>query len=223
LLLHDLSQEVVELGPRDALFRASWELRTRVRAAVGRPARSWARGQAEDLSTVDSAVPPWTTRLPLADPVSVAAALRDRIGPDALRRLQTAADKALVGRILCFDSWYADYGRPIDWNLNPATGERWPVAVVAARAMRDEARVGDVKLTWEIGRFPHAYYLARAAAFAPERAAEYSAGLTAQIVDFHARQPRRFRRALGIGPGDRAAPCRVVVCAGYLTCSRTDR
>ena len=186
--LRDLSQEVVELGPRGALFRASWELRMRLRAAADRPPRLLAPDEAKD----ESAAPPWTTRLPLADPVSVAGALRGRFAPDALRRLQSAADGALAGRILCFDSWYADYGQPIDWSLNPASGERWPTGVVPARAMRDQERVGDVKLTWEIGRFPHAYYLARAAAFVPGRAAEYATGLTAQIADFARANPEGY-------------------------------
>jgi asparagine synthase (glutamine-hydrolysing) len=183
--LRDLSQEVVELGPRGALFRASWELCTRARAAAGRPPRSPSHPE----ETKESATVPWTTRLPLADPVSVASALGGRVAPNALRRLQNAADGALAGRILCFDRWYADYGQPIDWSLNPVTGERWPSGVIAARAMRDQGRVGDVKLTWEIGRFPHAYYLARAAAFIPERAAEYATGLTEQIVDFARANP----------------------------------
>jgi len=186
--LRDLSQEVVELGPRGALFRASWELRTRARAAAGRPLGSCS--QVEE--TEDSAADPWTTRLPLADPVSVAGALRDCVGPEAISRLQTAADGALAGRILCFDGWYADYGRPIDWSLNPVSGERWPSRVVASRVLRDQKRAGDVKLTWEIGRFPHAYYLARAAAFGPGRAPEYATGLTTQIVDFALRNPEGY-------------------------------
>jgi hypothetical protein len=184
--LRDLSQEVVELGPRGALFRASWELRTRVRAAAGRSPRSWVH---DEEATNDRSTEPWTARLPLADPLSVAEALRGSIAPDALRRLQTVADGALAGRILCFDRWYGDYGHPIDWNLNPVSGEGWPSGVVASRAMRAHGRVGDVKLTWEIGRFPHAYYLARAAAFVPERVPQYEEGLTAQILDFAAANP----------------------------------
>ena len=188
--LRDLSQELFELGPRGTLFRASWEVRARIRAAAGRPPRSWT--QDEDEAAKDRTAEPWTARPLLADPLSVAEALRRSITPDALRRLQTAADGALAGRILCFDRWYADYGRPIDWNLNPVTGERWPSGVIASRAMRVQRRVGDVKLTWEIGRFPHAYYLARAAALAPEQAAEYAAGLTAQILDFVAENPEGY-------------------------------
>ena len=161
---------------------------TRIRAAAGWPPRS----RAEDEETRESALEPWTTRLPLADPVSVVSALRDCVGPDARRRLQTAAEEALAGRILCFDHQYADYGRPIDWHLNPTTGERWPSGVVPSRAMQAGPRVGDIKLTWEIGRFPHAYYLARAAAFVPERAAQYAEGLTAQILDFAAANPEGY-------------------------------
>jgi asparagine synthase (glutamine-hydrolysing) len=191
LLLRDLSQEVIELGPRTALFRASWEVRTRVRAAAGASPRSQTLDDVRTART-EAADGPWTARLPLADPMSVAAALRDRIAPDALCHLTTAAERALEGRILCFDRCYADFGRPIDWHVDPISGARWRNDVVAARALRDRGRTGDIKLTWEAGRFPHAYYLARAAAFAPDRAAEYARGLTAQIADFVSANPEGY-------------------------------
>jgi asparagine synthase (glutamine-hydrolysing) len=134
---------------------------------------------------------PWTARLPFADPLSVAAALRDRIPPDALSRLKTAAERALEGQILCFDRWYGDFGQPIDWHANPISRATWRSDVVAVRALRDPG-AGDIKLTWEAGRFPHAYYLARAAAFAPDRAAAYARGLTAQIAEFAAANPEGY-------------------------------
>ena len=206
--VRDLSQELVELGPRAALFRASWELRTRVRSAAGRPPRTSTENDA-DVGAEEDGVEPWTARLPLADPPSVAQAMRGRIGPDELRRLQTVADDALVGRIRCFERWSADFGQPVDWSLNPVTGERWPSGVVASRTLRNGKRAGDIKLTWELGRFPHAYHLARAAAFAPDRAATYAAALTDQIFDFvganpegygvHWHQGRKSRCALSRG------------------------
>jgi asparagine synthase (glutamine-hydrolysing) len=87
-----------------------------------------------------------------------------------LQHLQTAAE-ALTGRILSSTTG-ADY---------PAhrleSQSRHPSAGRARRRVASQAagRIGDVKLTWEIGRFPHAYYLARAAAF-PERAGSMPKG-----------------------------------------------
>jgi len=50
----------------------------------------------------------------------------------------------------------------IDWHSNPVSGRRWTPNLHWSRALADENSVGDVKLTWEIARFPQAYQLARA-------------------------------------------------------------
>src|SRR5262249_30581424 len=136
--LRDLSQEIVEMGPRGALFRASWELRTRVHAAAARSLQSAAPVEPPEDPKATSPRTAWTSRLQLADPLCVAEALHDRLAPGALVRLQTAADEALAGRILCFDRWYADYGQPIDWHLSPVTRKRWSHHVGASRVLRDQ-------------------------------------------------------------------------------------
>jgi asparagine synthase (glutamine-hydrolysing) len=135
----------------------------------------------------------WTRRLPFADPRAVSAVLRVRIAVGDLAALAAEAADAGRGRIRCFGRWPADFGDPVDWRLNPVTGERWPADVPWTSALADEARVGDVKLSWEAARFPHAYLMARAAAFAPGDAV----GLGERLLD----QMEAFARANPPGRG----------------------
>ncbi len=55
--------------------------------------------------------------------------------------------------------------------------------------LRDEPRVGDVKLTWEVGRFPHAWHMARATAFDPSLQMRMDGALSAQIRSFAEENP----------------------------------
>jgi asparagine synthase (glutamine-hydrolysing) len=99
---------------------------------------------------------------------------------DAAATLGRVAAAAGDGRILAFGRRLLDYGRPLDWHLNPDTGERWDSRLHWSRVQRDEPRVGDVKLTLEPARFPHAYHLARAAALGLAEA-----GRCARVLDEH--------------------------------------
>ena len=103
-------------------------------------------------------------------PRDVADVMRTRLPPGARERLGERARQARHGRILAFGRWTADYGDPIDWHLDPTSGRRWNPSLHWSFVLRDEPRVGDVKHTWEAGRFPQAFAHARAAAFdlAPE-------------------------------------------------------
>jgi len=89
-----------------------------------------------------------------------------------------------VGRIRCFGHWYADFGDPIDWHLNPASGQRWDPGMHWTAVLADTGRHGDVKLTWEVGRFPQAYELARSAAFGLVDGRIAADVLRSQISDF---------------------------------------
>src|SRR5208283_3793294 len=77
-----------------------------------------------------------------------------------------------------------DYGDPVNWHLNPLTGRSWKRDVHWTAALRDARQIGDVKLTWEIGRFPHAYLMGRAAAFFPDRAGVLEEALSRQLASF---------------------------------------
>lgn len=179
--MRELVQELVELGPRGTLFRLGWELRTRTGLAFLR------RAAVPPLSP--HAAQTWPAALPFADPVTVARVMAPRIPESALERLRADALEAAAGRITCFGSWKADYGDPIDWHLNPVSGKRWDPAAPWTHALAAEGEVGDVKLTWEVARFPHFYAMARAAAFFPELAENMAAAVAAQIGSFLRENP----------------------------------
>lgn len=183
-------REVRELGAAGSLARGWWEIKTRsglVRlrregqphesARLGRPA--W---QAEGTNRE-----PW--RLAFADPAAVAAGMDGRVPQSNLERLLFLASEATKGRILCFGSSLADYGNPIDWLRNPHNGKRWEARSHWSKSMVDLHGTGDIKLIWEVARFPQAYLLARAAAFRPEMAATMADCLFGQIHDFIGRNP----------------------------------
>src|SRR5687767_7440738 len=120
--LRHVVQEVRELGFRGALFRAGWELKVRT---------NWA-AQRESLQRFSESIPDdvslrrWPERLFFPTREAVRTVMQDRLPAEHRARLQTVAQEAVQGRILCFSRWSADFGSPIDWRLNPVTGRRWP-------------------------------------------------------------------------------------------------
>src|SRR4029078_3177808 len=128
------------------------------------------------------------TRLPWADPGDVAA-LGARIPEERLSALGERARLATRGRSLCFGRFPAGDGLPVDWHLHPETGRRWDRDAHWSVTLRNQSRVGDVKRTWEIARFPHAYDMARAAALGRHPAAELAEALDQQIRSFVSNNP----------------------------------
>lgn len=179
--VRDAVQEARELGPDGLAFRVRWELGLRTGAVA----------LAEQRPPPPLAEPPTFAELvrpvPFEHGAEVAEALRDHVPPERLAWLRRVAHEATRGRILCFSRWIGDYtgddGR-VDWHRNPVNGRRWSADRHWSRAIRDEATVGDVKLTWEIARFPHAYHLGRAAAFFPSDRPLLAAALASQITAF---------------------------------------
>ncbi len=72
------------------------------------------------------------------------------------------AEKAIKGEIICFSKWYGNFGNPIKWHFNPLKRVSWPATIHWSKVMQYEKDCGDIKLTWEINRFLHVYYLVRA-------------------------------------------------------------
>ena len=191
-MLRDSLQELRELGFRGTAFRIGWELKTRTGLTQTSPLSPRAGGSRRTRVAHVADDWEWTARLPFADPVAVADAMRDRISAAALQRLDELATQAIRGRILCFGHWMGNYGTPPDWTLNPVNGRHWDPKVHWSRALAAEAEVGDVKLSWELGRFPQAYHLARAAAFRPGRAEELAHALYGQVLSFVRENPIGF-------------------------------
>ncbi len=180
----DAIQELRELGPGGTLFRVSWELRTRtgLTTLIQHAPPRWRNSPGE-------AALEWTARLPMADPITVAACMRERLGRAQLDDLRLSADAAARGTVLCFGRWPAEFGDPIDWQRNPRGAKRWDSTKSWARSLLDETEIGDVKLTWEVARFPHAYVIARAAAFHPEHSDRWAEALLRQIESFRSENP----------------------------------
>jgi hypothetical protein len=176
MTVRDHWQELWEMGLGPAAFRVGWELRSRLPVVTPhvKVPRVADDGQA------------WTTRLPFEDPAVVADAMRDRVPKANLDALHDVAQQATRGKILCFGHSVGNYGDPIDWFLDPTTGVRWSETARGATSLSSGPNAGDVKLVWELTRFPHAYHLARAAAFHPESAEGFACALTAQVEAFAA-------------------------------------
>lgn len=174
-------REVRELGLRGTAFRLQWELRNRV--APWQPASGPGAVSAEAAAGSG-----WATRLPWPEPSRIAAALRDSIAPQDLRALAERAARASAGVIRCFGRWEADFGSPVDWYTDPRSGYRRDPGLPWPRALAQGEGVSDVKMVWEAARFPHAYEMARAAAFFPASREALAAALAGQI--------RGFRRAV---------------------------
>jgi hypothetical protein len=184
-MLRDAIQEVRQLGIRGSVFRAGWEFRARLGLTgrlTGGPPRSGTPSSNE--LTKD-----WPTLLPYADPSAVAEAMRPRIPAKHLDQLRRDASDAVEGNVRCFGRWVGHFGKPIDWHRNPATGIQWNAQQYWTKALAERPGHGDIKLLWEAARFPHAYHIARAAAFFPDVADKLSHDLLAQITAFIAENP----------------------------------
>jgi asparagine synthase (glutamine-hydrolysing) len=188
LKLQHVVREVHEMGLRNAASRALWEVKTRAGLAeLGTAIQS--------TRALERGVPAGAPRAvsPLfADPDEVAAAISPLLQPPMTARLIGLAAGSAQGRILSFGRWVADYGNPIDWHRNPHNGRRWASDRHWSRSLAGQGRAGDVKLIWEVGRFPHAYLMARAGAFHPEGAEAWKDALTAQVADFLGCNPRPY-------------------------------
>lgn len=176
-------REARDLGAANALFRAKWELKLRA-GLIARFERTPARVGEGVAARATSEIPK-----AFAPAQAVAAAVQRLIPAEQRGDLIESAEDSARGRLLCFSRWIGDYGQPIDWHRNPLNGRRWDQDVHWTRALRDEARVGDVKLSWEAGRFPQAYRMARAAAFEPSLRPRLAEALSEQIVGFIEQNP----------------------------------
>ena len=111
------------------------------------------------------------------------------LSADHRRRLIDLGYKAAKGNILAFRSWEADFGCPPDWSLNPVTGAHWPLNQHSKRVLDKQTKraCGDVKYTWELGRFLHVADVVRAYAMSGD--ATLIDRLFEQIESFDARNP----------------------------------
>ena len=125
-------------------------------------------------------------------------AIRDKRFFEVLNRLIPADDRetlleraenARIGKIACFSRWTADYGYPIDWHLNPVKRIAWPRNIHWSKVMAHEKECGDIKLTWEINRFTHAFLFTRAYAVTGDP--RWSEAFSAHLASWEKANPYR--------------------------------
>lgn len=78
------------------------------------------------------------------------------------KRLIEVGDNACNGIIAGFSSIELNYGKPIDWQLNPLTGKRCDEKQKWYKIPDFDLERGDIKVIWEASRFSHFITLARA-------------------------------------------------------------
>ena len=176
-MIRDYIQEVAELGAMGTAFRAAWEVRSRL-------------GWLDDGAPPSGPVTLAAERLPFSEGAAVRALLEPHVSDNAREALRQRANEACGGRVRCFSRWTADFGEPVDWYLNPRTGQRWPDDEPWPKALASASQArGDVKATWEIGRFPQAYDMVRAAVWQPSEQERLASALEGQIRDFDQSAP----------------------------------
>lgn len=187
--LAELAQELREMGFRAAKSRILWE--AKLRSGLPRIGEESRRPPACTNGNERTAA---ALSMPLlfADASRVAPVLISLLPQDSLRHLLDLAREATKGRILSFGRWVADYGNPIDWHAQPHNGRRWPADLHWSKSLMSAAKIGDIKLTWEVARFPQAYVFARAAAVCPEAAGTFHASFTDQVAHFLAHNPPNY-------------------------------
>ncbi|MCP4675120.1 MAG: hypothetical protein GY854_06365 [Deltaproteobacteria bacterium] len=150
----------------------------------------------EDHDGVD---PEWTERYPLSSPKGIADLEKKWTTKEQRAGLISFANNASRGIIRCFGRWDEDYGVPIDWHRETKKGLGWSEEVIRTRlrgvgrrlglghwsnTVGDYDTAGDIKVIWEVARFPQAYFLARAAVLSPKEAERFAETFFKQVEDF---------------------------------------
>jgi len=156
--LKNLLEELKLLGFRGSLFRIYYEfiLRTGLKEIL-----SSKKPKVEFNITLDE----WRRNKPKCffPCIEDASRVLNKILRDKdKRRIIEIADNSTRGNILCFSKWIGSYRDPVDWHYNPKRKVSWPKNIHWSKIVRFEKTCGDIKLSWEINRFPHLYYLVRA-------------------------------------------------------------
>lgn len=100
------------------------------------------------------------------------------------------ADQAIEGKILGFSNVVLDYGRPINWQLNPFTGKTCDISKKWFEIPDLDGTRGDIKLIWEASRFSHFITLARAYLLTDDK--KYYKAFRDQLKDWLEKNPYSF-------------------------------
>ena len=152
------------------------------------------QGAPEEVTRAPSLFYEWWSQRRLPFFVQDTFALQDfywrHLNAEQQKELVLRGKWASKGRIFAFRGWYADFGEPPNWALNPVTGATWLTSVHAKRVLTsaEKHKNGDIKYTWEIGRFLHVQDILRAFFLLPT--SELIDRLVIQLEYFQATNPR---------------------------------
>lgn len=99
----------------------------------------------------------------------------------------SAADKILDGSWSVFSFRDIELGLPPDWNSDPLSGKAIPLVFGKTLDYRDTARVGDIRIVWELNR--HAELCLLAQAYALTKEARYAEGFRTLLVSWISQCP----------------------------------
>jgi hypothetical protein len=108
--------------------------------------------------------------------------------PEAVARMLAVADAACEGRFDLLGYRDLDFGRPIDWHLDPLAGRRAPRGHWTRVRPLDASRVGDSKLIWELNR--HQWMVALGQAYRITGDERYAAAFAGYVREWLAANPR---------------------------------
>jgi ribosomal protein S18 acetylase RimI-like enzyme len=97
------------------------------------------------------------------------------------------AENVLAGKFRYYSDTVADLGQPVDWFVNPFTGQRQDGNRHWCNRSDFEPEGGDIKYVWEPARFTWAYTLARA--YAASRDERYAEGFWTLFESFRQANP----------------------------------
>ncbi len=177
------------IGPSAALWRATRAARARV-GLRDEPALLPPVVQPPHEAWLDAAPAALRRRAQELHNGTITAWMLEQLPDDARASISLRAAQAARGEIVVFGDRPLAFGAPIDWGLDPTRQTRWPLDVPHDQLMRHEARCGDIKVVWELGRFPQAVALVRAYALSGDPA--HSATLDDHIAQFIAHNQPGF-------------------------------
>lgn len=118
------------------------------------------------------------------------SAILDNLDEGMKNDIVNRADRALIGIIKGFSFVNLDYGCPIDWHLNPATGMKTPDRLKWFQIPDFDGRVGDIKNIWEASRFSQFVLFARAYILTLDR--KYYEGYKSQLKNWLLENPYSY-------------------------------
>ncbi len=106
------------------------------------------------------------------------------------KEITQIADDAVEGKIKGFSSIELNYGKPINWHLNPITKVEVDKDIKWYKIPDFDPVRGDIKAVWEASRFTHFFYLARA--YMITRDVKYYKAFSIQISDWIKQNPYSY-------------------------------